>query len=611
MSGATAADKYVYDETLESEILEKPFTSKEMQFVFDTNNGTYNNQILFSTGMMNSTGKWVDFQNSYLEIPFTMAMRSTAQGAGGAGVAQDITGVANPFMMGLKNGSIQLIDSIILQYNGTSVIQNSIFTNVMQHFKILASWTQEDLTKWGAATMFAPDQTNSFKWTAGTTASPPVGGPFGDGTSNTNITPPTAGGIGNAGFSYNTTSYTSNSGYLKRLQYAGLNSTTAMDGPRTESAQSASLVGKNYYGTTGAGSNTIYYWQVLLTIRCKDISDFFNKIPVMKAGRIDLTINFNAFTSVINFTPGAAGPPIADGKLATASYNQLSGHTCPYMVSGAAVGPYGVAANAPVIGGVGQQPLALSGVVATGLTTGCGINGVTGVSALSSVGSPAFNNCRWYIPTFECDPVYEQQLLATNPIKTIYYDDFYTYTSIKNVSTSFQNLITSGVKNPQYVVLFPFYSSANAYSGTCQNNSPFESVFDSAPATTSPVSISDFQVQCGGRTMFPLIETYTFQQFMDEFSSIYALNGGKSDIVTSGLINKDQWEKAPVYICNLSRRLPSDDGTAKSVQVSGTIRSQNPVTFASGATIDIIAFVVYQRKCEFNLLNGLLVSDSI
>jgi hypothetical protein len=240
------------------------------------------------------------------------------------------------------------------------------------------------------------------------------------------------------------------------------------------------------------------------------------------------------------------------------------------------------------------------------LTVGLGINGINN-SAFSAVRSTIFNNCRMYVPVYEMNPEYEQQLLMTNPLKTIFYEDFYTYTSITSVAAggNFQNLVTSGVVNPKYLVLYPFYSvtSTNTTNGngTAQSLPPYQSVFDSAPGTPSPAYINNFQVYVGGKTLFPLVELYNFQQFQDEFSSIFAINGGKSPKETSGLISRTMFENAPIYVADLARRLPQDDKTPYSIQVSGTNQS--------AFIIDIVAFIIYERKCTFNMVNGLLTSS--
>jgi hypothetical protein len=566
----SAADTFVYDDTLDNEVIEKPFISKEMQIVNDSNNGVYNNQILFSTSNLTGSGKYIDFQNSYIEIPVTMMLKADAS----------ITAGANAFMMGLKDGSIQLVDSIILQYNGTSVAQNSIFSNVLQHFKILSSWSYEDLIKWGPATYTWPDEPTAAHFQDA------KAGPFGDGTSNTQVTPFNV--SSNAQWAASQMSY--NEGYLNRMRNAAFNGTS--NGLISMTTANLSTVGRSHFTDNGgAGAAKVYVWQMLVTLRCKDLHDFFNKIPILKAGRIDMTINFNSFSNTITYVNGAGN---TDGSLVTLTNVQLSGHSCPYLVSGAAV--TGGASNTQT------QPNGILGNAAT-LTVGLGINGVRGVSVFNGIQSDTINNCRWYVPLYEMNPEYEASLLASNPLKTIYYDDFYTYANINAQNGSFTSLITSGVKNPKYLILFPFFNSAQANSGNVGSYAPYQSCFDTAPATSSPITLSNFQVQCGGKTLFPLIQQYTFQQFMDEFSSIFAVNGGKSEKLTSGLISRQMWENSPVYVADLSRRLPQDDESAKS-----TVSSRNPTTPGGNAVIDIIAFVVYQRSATFNMVSGNLES---
>lgn len=576
-------DTFIYENTLENEVIEKPFISKEVQIVYDSNNGVYNNQILFSTGNLNNTGKWVDYANSYIEIPVVMALKSSADISGGN---------TNAFMMGLKNGSVQLIDSIILQYNGTSMVQQSIFTNVIQHFKIMSSWTYEDQLKWGPTTQFWPDDTSSMHFTNAAAS------PYGDGTSNNQV----SASIPTSDMAAWTSSITGqNRGFANRLQNAALNIAAGNNGLKVLTTAQANQVGRAYFGNNGAGGATqVYYWQILLTLRLKDMADFFNKIPILKSARIDLTINFNSFSHTVTYVNGTNGP--TSGTMVTATFTQLSGHTCPYMLASAANDKDVKAGSVPT------QPNAIIGANGT-LTVGLGINGVNGVAGLANLPSTIFNNCRWYVPLYEANPEFEQNLLATNPLKTIYYDDFYTYTSITAQTGSFSQLVTSGVKNPKYLVMVPFFNAAAANSGNVGGYAPYQSCFDSAPGTASPVTLTNLQVQVGGKTLFPLIEQYNFQQFMDEFSSIFALNGGKSQAMTSGLITQQWWENAPIYVADLARRLPQDDESPKSIQVSCTVASSKPMGGGT-AVVDIIAFVVYQRSVTFNLINGLIESST-
>ena len=152
---SSSGDRHVYNDQIENEIPTKPFINKEKQIIYDLNQGVYSNQIQFSTASLQSgAGKWIDFQNSYIEIPFTYAMKSDT----------DITATANQYMMALKNGSIQLVDSITLQYNGTQMAQQSVYTNIQRNFRILNEFTLEDFKMWGPATFTATDNTLSCRY---------------------------------------------------------------------------------------------------------------------------------------------------------------------------------------------------------------------------------------------------------------------------------------------------------------------------------------------------------------------------------------------------------------------------------------------------------------
>lgn len=575
------ADNFIYEEAVENVIPEHPFVNKEIQVIYDNNQGIYNNQIIFSTQSVVGSGKYIDLANSYIEVPMVMAMVGSS----------NISAAMNPFSMGWKNGSVQLVDSIILQYNGTQMAQQSIFTNIIQHFKLLSTWTQEDLIKWGPTCYFSPDNPKSVFYTAG------VASAWGDGTANNLVTPPTLTPMAlwrNSLLEYN-------NGFKERMQ----NFYNIASGSNGLKEFTASTVPRVARANWTVNSSNVALWNFVLTIPLKQLHDFFNRLPILKAARVDLTININAFNGTITYVNGVAAT--SDGTMVTAGYNQVAGHCCPFMVAAAAV----AGASAPNGGTLNYttQPNGILGAAGAPITVAANVNGsgINSIAALSSVGSSnIFNNCRWYIPLYELDAEYERNLLISNPIKTIYYQDFYCYTSIQNQTTSVQALLASGVPNPLYVLLFPFFNNAVANSGNAQNNAPYQSMFDSAPSTTSQVSLTNIQIQCGGKTVFPLVELYDFQQYMDEFSAINSYNGGKSPCMTSGLISQLYWQNSPVYVADISRRLPTDVENNKSIQISATINSANPTTNGNTATIDIIAFVVYQRSASFNMVNGTL-----
>ena len=568
---SSSGDRAIYNDNIENEVPTKPFINKEKQIIYDLNQGVYSgSQIQFSTASLQSgSGKWIDFQNSYIEIPFTYAMKSDA----------DISAISNQYMMGLKNGSIQLVDSIVLQYNGTQIAQQSAFTNIQRNFRILNEFTLEDFKTWGPSTFVSTDNVLSSRYSAGAS-------PYGDGVSNNTVSMPT----GQTPTLLRTNTFETNYGYEERLKFVQ-NGASAVNGFSAMAPSDLAYKGQSYYAeTTGAAAAKVYVWQCLLTLRLKDLHDFFNHIPLIKGGRIDLIINFNSANGSITT---AAGPPIT---LVNGSYSQTAGRSNPVMMSSA------VATGGTVP--YPSQPLAgVSGLI----TWGCGINGVSGVPVLAGLQSPFFQNCRWYVDVYEMNSEYESQLIAANPTKTIYYNDFYTYTSITNVSGSTQAVLSAGVKNPKYLIMVPVINSVQ-YT-TAGLVTPQQNIFDSFPGTLGGapnVGITNLQVFVGGKNLFPLISQYSWQNYLDEVSTLYGVNGGKS-IMTSGMLSYRQWVNNPVYVADLGRRLPADDASSKSISVSFTVSGKSPQNAATAAALDFICFVVYGRSATFNMLNGNLV----
>jgi hypothetical protein len=573
-------DKYIYEESLDDSKVEQPFTKKTWLPVYDVNGGTYTNQIIFSTKQLVGNGSWVDLQNSYIEIPLVIAMK------GGV----DISAAGpNSFSAGLKDGSFQIVDYIQLSYNGTSIAQQSSWSNLMINYKILSSWSQEDLYKYGDRLMVAPDSALSSHYSNNGAASA-----WGDGTSNNQL----GSFIPSVQASWSSNQIPGNDGYLRRLQNCSFNG-AAYNGLNPQTSAQGKTVARNYFGSTSdAGAAKVWYWSITATIRAKDLHDWFNKVPLLLSSQVDLIINLNTCNGTIAYVNGTDGDQ--SGSLQTLSYNQTSGHCCPFMVSGASTLTANYIAQPNAVLGANMPAL-------TPLVVGCGVASCSTPAVPSSVSS--ISNCRWMIPLLTMNPVYQKNLFNSVPTRTVRYDDYYSFASIKNANGSFTQVLTSGVKNPKYLIMFPFYSSAKAYSGNNVSNACYQSFFDSAPGTTSPqISLTNFQVELGGNPIMTPVETYDYQFFLDEFTSINALNGGKSPIETSGLITGQAWNNNQrIYVANLSRRLDVNDGAFYSVQVSGTVNSQTP-DGGSGANVDFICFVVYSRECVFEMETGALLN---
>ena len=541
------ADSYLYAETIDAKIKEDPMQKKEMLYVLDQNGGSYNGQIQLDTSTLANSGKFLAYSEAYLEIPLQITAKSTV----------DITAAVNGFILGLKNGYHQLIDSIQVDYNNSNVVQQQPFTNFFVTYKLMSTFSRDDLVKYGPSIGFWPDNAASMSYASAANIN-------GDGTSNNLVNP--AGSI-----TYASQLESSNAGFLKRLQSTSYPISGYGGITQINTSALANQIGKNYLNSSGVGAATVYQWSILATIRLKDLADFFDKMPLVKGAFMRMTINYNS----ANMTMTSTSSPIT---MVTSSLTMRSGRTNPILLSsGAALNP-------------------LATLPAGVLTIGCGI----GASTLNSIGTSQISSVRLYVPAYKLNPQYEEQLYSLAPVREISYTDLYNYNVVSIApGGQFNAILTNGIVDPRYLVVLPFLSGSN--SGVAGNFPPYQSMFDSAPGTTSPLcALSNFNVQVGGENLFQQNFQYDFEAFLNETSRLGAIAGGCSTGLTNGLLGSLEFDNGyRYYVADLSRGLPSEDSIPKSITIQGTNNTSK--------IIDLITFTVSGRKIRLDSLTGAIL----
>ena len=535
----------------------KPFTEKQVLFINDTNGGSYNGSITFDTTVLSNSGRYLDYSDASIQIPIALSMRSTVDIVGAAGT------VANAYMLGLKSGSHQLIDSIQVDYQNKNVVQQQSFTNFYVSYKLMSEFSQDDLEKFGDAIGFYPDSPASVKYSAGVDAN-------GDGVTNN------APYFVAKTFTNVSSIQGQNEGLAKRIENTAQVSTG--NGGVITTAASLAPIGKNQFQVIGgAGVAAIYAFYIIATIRLKDICDFFDKIPLLKGAQIRMNINYNANRTTIasiagvSFGVSAVTPPV-----------QLAGRTCPFIFTS---------------GEAGQPMAAVLALADSVITVECNIRRT---SVPDSQEHPSLTSCRLFVPAYTMSADIEAKYLTSSPIKTIVYDDIYQFTVTNTPANgTFNAILTNGILNPQKLVIIPFYNSAAANNGATVFDE-FRSPFDSAPATTGPLtSITNFQVQVSGKNMFDHPVNYDFELFLNEVAKS-GINGAQTTGLTAGLISRKHFQYSyRYYVCDLARRLQSADSIPLSVQISGTNNSTKAV--------DYYCFVTYSRTISLEVASGVVV----
>lgn len=557
-------DSYLFAESEDPQHDETPFVSKRLLWVSDQNSSSqYSGQIQWDLSSLANSGGWLSFSEAWLAIPFSISMKTTGA---------NVEAIPNAWCVGMKNGFFQLIDSISVQYNGSTVVQQTSLSNLHINWRVLSKWSSGDLQKYGPSLCVSPDTAGSYA-AHGNTASV-------DGIGYTNNQPVAPGNIAWAttGLDF------ANTGYLQRLRYTsfGDGSVTA-NGPGglgvavagSNAATNLNQNGSNYMYDSGNGANRVWQWNMVANIRLKDVCDFFDQIPLVRGANIQLVVNYNSTQVTDTVT---TGPPITQ----TCAITQLTGNTCPYMISSAAaLNPFKdlITSALTISSGVKQPPA----------------NAIAANSLLSQ--------CRCYVPAYELDPVYEQRLLSS-PQKVIEYCDIMQFKSSGiGAGQQVNALVTNNIISPEYLLVCPIISNSNAavFAGS---NPMYQNPFDSCPGTLSPqMALTSTNVALSGSWIYPQLLDYGFTEYLSEVAGMLALNGGKMDGLTSGLISQYMWQNAyGYYVYDLSRRSPAENGVGKSIQFQGVNSSL--------VTIDLVYFVAYKRKIVINLETGALMAST-
>ena len=562
------ADQIVYSESMRSESYEQPFLKKEVVYIQDNNSGgVYNGQIIFDTTQLANSGKFQSWggNDSYIVIPYVVAFKSNANN----------TGAKTPNFFSLKNGYWSIIHSMSVDYNGTNVVQLTPYLNMYCSYKAVTSWSASDQIKYGATCNFFKDSVDSIQWSNTLTAS-------GKGVLNNRIQ---IGALtdfqgGNAASLTTQISAMWNDGLRQRCLNTNFYNYGSI-GPNFLSATNSPFVGQSNFTASsdisvdGDTTNFTFWYNYVCTIPLKYLSDWFDKLPLLKGGQMRIVINYNAgscvLTNVLNTSVTTTALPVL-----------TAGSTIPYQyLSGAVNNPNYNVANGTLNVASNVYQVTPSG------------------GALAS--NNVLNSCRLYISLYTLNPVFEEQYLSMNSTKEIVYRDIYEYT-VSSISGQFNNLLSNGITSPKTLIIVPFINGTTA--GQFSDLAGFNSLispFSSGPSQPDPcLALANFNVQLSGVNIFNNNVTYGWEMFLGEVSRVNAINGGQTTGLSSGLVSHHDWERGYRYVVvDLSRGYKADDFIPKSVLING----QNYST----KTVDLFCFLEFERKVSISTSTGQIV----
>lgn len=297
----------------------------------------------------------------------------------------------------------------------------------------------------------------------------------------------------------------------------------------------------------------VFYYDCI--IRLRDLP-FFERLPMVRGANIKITLTLNQFDSTITVA----------GGVKTAVQMNLKGSYCPVMRCYDLVGDTN-ARDAYI------ETLKCD-VVSNGTQT------------------HTKNQCRLYVPCYTMAPSFESQYLGLGSKKVLYTDVYFQ--RLRSIHGGFQSLLTNSLARMKRLVIIPMLSQNS--NGTLQIEEQ-SSPYSSAPSTTAPHFIQNFNVALSGTNVYQTAITYKYESFLDEMAGAYGVNSGKETGVCSSLISLKDYESNYGYIVvDLSRRYDYDNMTPLSVQVNGTV--------ASPKALDLFCYIEYEKDITVDLGTG-------
>jgi len=581
-----SCDKLVYDLAQEVDGSPNVFIRKDWLNILDNQNGSYQgNQSVIDTSQLTNSNKYMSYREAYLSIPMLLTLVSTTAATTFAPAA---AGTSSDYSLGLKNWFGSVIHSFTLDYNGTTVIQQTPYINMWNSFRLMTTLSWSDIQLMGPTIGFYPD--NPLTWTNSSAASI-----YGIGIANntTSRTTTVISGITSVSTTHNQYGAgNGNDGLVMRQSYInfdvdGIAGAAASSAAYSTAISSANVqnLWKSYVSkkTTGVATTQVGIFQisVVATVYLRHIHSFFSMCPLIKGAYMKMTLTLNNCSSSFSAAGGATG------VLTLSSVSNSVGGINPLMIAAAGTGN----GNA----GLG----ALSYIANLSVGAVCLDNTIQSYVGFSNSQGTLSRNIFLYVPSYVFNPVFEQAYLS-NAVKRINYTDVYQY-QINNVAANanINNLLTNGLANIKSVLLLPFHSSTSAANRLPTGTPCWLSPFDPAGAgPTSPLCfLNNFNVVISGQNTIYNTQKYNFEQFNNQLYGANSVNGGMTDGLTSGLINQQGFEmEYCYYYVDVSRMLPVEETVPKSVQIIG----QN----ASALAVDLMCFIEYGVSVSIDALTG-------
>lgn len=570
----SSGDNYEYEKsnTPQNRDSYSPFVEKQnSSYVNDLNNSVYQNTSLslvqFDLGAIFNSNTVCDSNSMYLVLPITMcAACSTGTAlvtAGGAGLSS---------LCSMKTNYLQLIHSADIQLGNKTLESNQPYLNIVKHFKMISEMNLNDLATIGPTLGINKlDDVRSIRYVSSNAATTAASG---NGVTNNR---PYGGG--------------DHQGVLTSAQNANACNTSIL-GKINRFVDTSSNVNNytslvtvsqlaNEYRPYYEFKSGYHYWYDYAVIRLSDIFESMGNLGLIQ--RMDASLRIYVNTGTVNIAVGGTLNDKASQSYLLAAGQSTFTNTCPLMVN----------YLAEVVGTV-TIPASTTNIVAGLYISKVPTTSFAGVNLASGTGAHPLLNCRIYYSQITLKPELLLEYVNNNKAKKVCYRTFIT-SFAPNIASggTYSSIISAGITHPTSVLIIPFVAS-NTTSGLM--NYAWTSPFDSAPASGHPISITNLQVNVGGKNQLATTLSYGYDTFLSQVNNAEQLVSASDYGLSNGLFSQQWWESSKYYYVDCERSFSVDKAIPKNINVSFTNNSN--------VALDVLIFVQYSDEFTVDVGTG-------
>ena len=264
------------------------FLQKSWTSILDNNNNSYSSgQVTIDTSQLSNSNRWMNYREAYLSVPLLL----TASCSNDPLWDKDSPLSSADYAFGLKNNYASVIHSLSVDLQGSTVVQTTPFISLVNNFRLVTTFSYQDLLTLGPSIGFYPDTSVSFEQNTAASRS-------GLGTCNNrnfNAPVPVA-GVLNQQESFNR-------GLYERQRYWNYDPDAVSGDSASGSAlfstmadaNRCNIMYKSYINRKTAGASGTNIWQASIsaTIFLRHLHPLYDRLPMCKGLFQKITLNLN------------------------------------------------------------------------------------------------------------------------------------------------------------------------------------------------------------------------------------------------------------------------------------------------------------------------------